>query len=192
MNSGGPPALPRPRHGGQNSRGGGGSNAACHKSRQQRMRRNRRMAGDAGGELAEGVHCGGDLSQKECARIIRRTRRNRKFWKLPAPPQGGERLFRPICDVRIRLVRRKAVMSARAGRRRLFRRIPPNPPPPTSKLRKQTEKGGKFPPESGDFQGRSALKRVERGLPLPGNFQPVEARFSRLTSLSSRIPRNGL
>ena len=140
-----------------------------------------------GDESAEGVHCGGNLSRKECARIIRRSR---KFWKLPAPPQGGECLFRPICDVRIRLVRRKAVMSARAGRRRLFRRIPPNPPPPTSKLRKQTEKGGKVPPESGDFQGWSALKRVERGLPLPGNFKPVEGRFSRLTSLSSRIPRN--
>ena len=144
--------------------GGGGSNVAYHKPRQKRKRRNRRMAGDVGGELAERVHCGGYLSRKECVRIIRRTRRNRKFWKLPAPPQGGECLFRPICDVRIRLVRRKAVMSARAGRRRLFWRIPPNPPPSTSKLRKQTEKGGKFPPESGDFQGWSALKRVERGI----------------------------
>ena len=151
------------------------------------------MAGDVGDESAEGVHCGGDLSQKECARIIRRTRRQPEILETPRAATGGERLFRPICDVRIRLVRRKAVMSARAGRRRLFRRrIPPNPPPPTSKLRKQTEKGGKVPPESGDFQGRSALKRVERGLPLPGNFKPVEARFSRLTSLRSRIPRNGL
>ena len=133
-----------------------------------------------GGESAEGVHCGGNLSRKECVRIIRRTRRNRKFWKLPAPPQGGECLFRPICDVRIRLVRRKAVMSARAGRRRLFWRIPPNPPHPTSKLRKQTEKGGKIPPESGDFQGWSALKRVERGISPPRKFQARRGAFLAL------------
>ena len=43
--------------------------------------------------------------------------------ETPRAATGGECLFRPICDVRIRLVRRKAVMSARAGRRRLFRRI---------------------------------------------------------------------
>ena len=50
--------------------GGGGSNVAYHKPRQKRKRRNRRMAGDVGDESAEGVHCGGDLSQKECVRII--------------------------------------------------------------------------------------------------------------------------
>ena len=50
--------------------GGGGSNVAYHKPRQKRKRRKRALAGDAGGELAEGVHCGGNLSGKECARII--------------------------------------------------------------------------------------------------------------------------
>ena len=50
--------------------GGGGSNVAYHKPRQKRKRRKRALAGDAGGELAEGVHCGGNLSRKECARII--------------------------------------------------------------------------------------------------------------------------
>ena len=50
--------------------GGGGSSVAYHKPRQKRKRRKRALAGDAGGELAEGVHCGGNLSGKECARII--------------------------------------------------------------------------------------------------------------------------
>ena len=43
------------------ARGGGGSSDAYHKPRQKRKHRNRRMAGDAGGELAEGVHCGGGV-----------------------------------------------------------------------------------------------------------------------------------
>ena len=43
----------------------GGSNVAYHKPRQKRKRQKRALAGDAGGELAEGVHCGSDFELKQ-------------------------------------------------------------------------------------------------------------------------------
>ena len=64
--------------------GGGGGAATLHTTNRVKNASDgtRALAGDAGGDFAEGVHCGGDFGQKEHTQILRP---KGAFLQIPSP-----------------------------------------------------------------------------------------------------------